>query len=155
MEIPLVLGVERELSEWMGVSLECGLQGLTLTAPNHERCWIRSSVENFPSFLPKCQDSRLTLMEDQMLLDNLLHGGTAVRVRKQKKMQPEILRENGSLSWTTEKQPGAGMKNNTVWRKTVSRDGWTSSSCHSEKPLRHASKAVWEIFPVSALHASG
>lgn len=58
-------------------------------------------------------------MEDQMLLDNLMHGGMAISVRKQKQIQPKILRENGNLSWTTEKQPGAGMKNNTVWRRAV------------------------------------
>lgn len=57
-----------------------------------------SSVKNFPSFPSKCQDSGLTLMEDQMLLDNLMHGGMAISVRRQKKIQPKILRENGDLS---------------------------------------------------------
>lgn len=56
-------------------------------------------------------------MEDQMLLDNLTHGGMAIGVRKQKKIEPKILRENEDLPWTTENQPGAGMKNNTFWRR--------------------------------------
>lgn len=58
-------------------------------------------------------------MEDHLLLDNLMHGGMAISVRKQKKTQLKILRENGDLAWTTENQPGAGMKNNTVWRRAV------------------------------------
>lgn len=58
-------------------------------------------------------------MEDHMLLDHFMCGGMAISVRKQKKIQLKILRENGDLAWTTETQPGAGMKNNIVWRRAV------------------------------------
>jgi len=98
MVISLVLSTDRELPKQVGMSVECELQDLTLTGPNHERCLIRSGVKNFPSFLPKCPGPRLTLMEDQMLLGNLMYGGMALCVRKQKKIQPKILRENGDLS---------------------------------------------------------
>lgn len=54
-------------------------------------------AKNFPPFSPKSQNSRLTLMEDQMLLDNLMRGGMAIGVRKQKKIEPKILRENEDL----------------------------------------------------------
>lgn len=30
------------------------------------------------------------------------------------KIQPKIQKENGDMSWTTEKQPGGGMTSNTV-----------------------------------------
>lgn len=65
------------------------------------------------------EGNSLALMEVQMILDNFMHGGMAISVQKQKNIQPEILQENGDLSQTKKKQPGAGMKNNSVWRRAV------------------------------------
>lgn len=65
------------------------------------------------------ESNSLALVEIHMIWGNFVHGGMAVSVQKQKNIQPKILRENGDLSRTAEKQPGAGMKKNSVWRRAV------------------------------------